>query len=65
MGKKERQDKDDSYGQTPRDKDKECHVCGVERIEFRGTDPLTGLLLYVGERCSYMVKRSDDFVAVP
>jgi hypothetical protein len=65
IGKKEREERDDNYGQTPRDKEKECMVCGVERIEFKGTDPLTGLTLYVGERCTYMVKRADDFVALP
>lgn len=56
---------DDNYGQTPKDKSRECHVCGVEKIEFRGTDSLTGLLLFVGEKCKYMVKRSPDFAEVP
>lgn len=54
----------DSYGQTPRDRDKQCMVCGVERILYRGTDTLSGLLLFVGDRCQYMVKRSDDFAEV-
>lgn len=66
MGKKERQEKDDSnYGQTPRDKDKECHVCGVEKIEFKGTDAFTGLLVLVGEKCAWRVKRSNNFAAMP
>lgn len=51
--------------QTPRDKDKQCDNCGVEKIEYRGTDPLTGTLLYVGERCRYMIKRSNDLVVLP
>ena len=50
----------DNYGQTPRDRDKQCMNCGVEKIAFRGTDPLSGLLLFVGERCEYMVRRSED-----
>lgn len=50
----------DKYGQTPRDRDKQCQNCGVERILYRGTDPLSGLLLFVGERCEYMVRRSPD-----
>ena len=46
---------------TPRDKDQECMVCGVERYEYRGSDPLNGILLYVGEKCKYMVQRARDF----
>lgn len=45
---------------TPRDKDKECDNCGVERISLRGTDPLTGVLRYVGNRCSYILKQATD-----
>lgn len=48
------------YGQTPRDRDKQCMNCGVERILYRGTDPMSGLLLYVGERCEYIVRHADD-----
>jgi len=51
--------------QTPRDKDKQCDVCGVEKIEYRGTDVLTGTLLYVGQRCQYMIRRGGDMVALP
>ncbi len=50
--------------QTPRDRDKQCMVCGVERIVWKGTDPLSGLILFVGERCEYMVRRSLDKVEV-
>lgn len=45
---------------TPRDRDMQCDVCGVERIALRGTDPLTGLIITVGEKCSYMLKQSLD-----
>jgi|SRR6478752_735141 len=63
MGKKERTPKeDDNYGQTPRDKHLECDNCGVERIAYRGTDPLTGILRYVGSKCLYTIARSDDLI---
>lgn len=39
-------------------------VCTVERICCKGTDPLTGQLLYLGERCMYRIERSEDFVEV-
>jgi hypothetical protein len=60
MGKSEAKDKDDNYGQVPRDKWLECDNCGVERIAYKGTDPLTGILRYVGERCRYTIARSAD-----
>lgn len=50
--------------QTPRDRDKQCDVCGVERIAYRGLDVISGVVLYVGERCYYMVKR-DPAGAIP
>lgn len=57
-------DRPRNQGTTPRDKDKQCMNCGVERIEFKGTDPFTGMLLFVGERCTYKVENSDDFAGV-
>ena len=47
-------------GQVPRDKDKTCDNCGVERITLRGTDPMNGVLRYVGEKCSYILKQAAD-----
>lgn len=38
----------------------QCDVCGVERIAYKGLDVLTGVTLYVGEKCYYMVKRDPD-----
>lgn len=65
MGKRERQEKeDDKYGQTPRDRDKECDKCGVEKIEYRGTDMITGILIYVGEKCRWYIKDADDLTAL-
>lgn len=47
-------------GTTPRDKDKQCDVCGVEKIAYFGLDVISGLRLYVGERCYYMVRRDPE-----
>lgn len=49
--------------QTPRDRDRACMVCGVEPISWRGTDPMTDRLLYVGDKCRYYIKRSLDIQA--
>ena len=45
---------------TPRDRDMQCDICGVERIEYRGTEMLTGLVYSVGEKCFYYIKDSED-----
>lgn len=50
----------DNYGQTPRDRDKQCDVCGVERIAWRGLDVISGIVLYVGQKCFYYVKADPD-----
>jgi hypothetical protein len=47
-------------GTTPRDRDKQCDVCGVERIAYFGLDIVSGIRMYVGERCYYMVKRDPE-----
>lgn len=57
-------DDEDRYGQTPRDKADECVKCGVERIAYSGTDSLSGIVLYVGERCRYYIKGAPDEKAV-
>lgn len=57
-------DTPDTYGQVPRERWQECDGCGVERVHFRGTDPLTGVLRYVGFKCFYTIKRSDDIVEI-
>ena len=58
--KVEKDDSADNYGQTPSRRDLECDNCGVERIAYKGTDPLTGIVKYVGEKCYYIVKRAAD-----
>lgn len=57
-------DEVDNYGQTPAWKADECHVCGVEKSEFQGTDAFTNLFVLVGEKCAWRVKRSEDFAAM-
>ena len=57
-------DAPDTYGQVPRERWQECDNCGVERVAFRGTDPLTRVLRYVGPKCFYTIKRADDIVEV-
>lgn len=54
-----------AYGQTPRDRDKACDNCGVEKALYRGTDPLTNVLRYVGDRCLYTIKRGGDLQVLP
>ena len=55
---------EDRYGQTPGRREDECHKCGVERIAYSGTDPITGIVLYVGERCRYYIRGAEDEKAV-
>lgn len=52
--------KDDNYGQTPREKWMECDKCGVERIAYKGTDPVSKVLIYVGEKCYWYIKDAPD-----
>ena len=58
-------DRERNTGQVPKDKANECHSCHVERILARGTDPLTGILLFVGERCMWKVESQPDFALLP
>lgn len=55
---------DDNYCQTPNRKDMECHVCGVERITWQGTDPLNHILRFVGDKCRYLIQDAEDLQAV-
>lgn len=69
MGKAPREsgagDRDDNYGQTPRERWMECDNCGVERIAYRGTDPLTNVVRYVGPKCKYTIQHSPDLEVLP
>ena len=55
-----KKDDEDRYGQTPRDRDKQCDVCGVERIAWRGLDVISNVVLYVGQRCKYYVAQDPN-----
>lgn len=47
---------------TPRDRDKQCDICGVERIVMRGTPPVEGYMIFVGEKCAYYLNDALDIV---
>jgi len=49
-----------AQGSTPRDKDRACVVCGVEPFTARGRDLLNECMLYVGEKCFYMIQNDPD-----
>lgn len=51
-------------GGTPRDAWRACQRCGLEVLKWRGTDPLTGMLIHVGEDCAYVLEHADDRVEV-
>lgn len=51
-----------NHGTTPRDRDKQCMNCGVEKVVAYGNDPITGQTLFVGDRCFYMIKRDPDSI---
>jgi hypothetical protein len=53
-------DRERNQGTTPRDRDRQCMVCTVELIQFKGTEPTSGRLLYVGERCLWRLKHAPD-----
>lgn len=53
------------YGQTPNRRDLECVKCGVERMEWKGTDPLSGVLLFVGPKCLWYIKNAPDLTELP
>jgi hypothetical protein len=53
-------DRERNRGTTPRDRDRQCMVCTVELIQWRGTEPTSGRLLYVGERCYWRIKNAPD-----
>jgi hypothetical protein len=48
--------------QTPSNPALCCDNCGVERIAYKGTDMLTGILKFVGEKCYYIVKNDPNTI---
>lgn len=49
-----------NHGTTPRDRDRQCMNCGVEAVTLAGTDILNGMMLFVGDRCAYLIRHSPD-----
>ena len=45
---------------TPRDRDKQCDICGVERISMRGTPLVEGYMIFVGDKCAYYLNGATD-----
>jgi hypothetical protein len=52
-------------GTTPRDRDKQCDICGVEKTVAWGKDRLRDLHLYVGERCFYYLDPDSQIKVLP
>lgn len=49
---------------TPRDRENQCDNCGVERVTLRGTDPVDGIMKFVGDKCEYIVRHATDITPV-
>lgn len=62
---KKTDEEEDRYGQTPRDRHLECDKCGVEKILYKGTDMITGIVIYVGDRCRWYIKNAPDLEVLP
>jgi len=59
------QEKERNRGKTPRDKSKQCHICGVEKIVAKGTHRLMpDLTLLVGEDCFYYLDPEQEIKAM-
>jgi hypothetical protein len=58
-------EKERNRGKTPRDKAKQCHICGVEKIVAKGTHRLMpDLTLLVGEDCFYYLDPDEKITAM-
>jgi hypothetical protein len=57
-------EKERNRGKTPRDRWKQCHVCGVERIVAQGKDRLRDLTLLVGEDCFYYLDPEQPIISL-
>jgi hypothetical protein len=61
----ETKEKERNRGKTPRDKAKQCHICGVEKIVAKGTHrTMPDLTLLVGEDCFYYLDPDLEIVAM-
>lgn len=57
-------EKERNRGTTPRDRDKQCDMCGIERIEVRGIHRWNGTMIFVGERCMYYLDPQEEMAGV-
>jgi hypothetical protein len=58
-------EKERNRGKTPRDKAKQCHICGVEKIVAMGTHrTMPALTLLVGEDCFYYLDPEEKITAL-
>jgi hypothetical protein len=57
--------KERNRGRTPRDRDKQCDICGIEKIELRGRHRWNDMLISVGEDCTYYLDPDQEVVALP
>jgi hypothetical protein len=57
--------KERNRGTTPRDRDKQCDICGIEKIVAHGKDRLRDLHMYVGERCFYYLDPEAPIHVLP
>lgn len=48
----------------PADKARCCYNCGVRQIEWRGTIPVSGMMIFTCEKCKYLINKAQDLVAV-
>lgn len=58
-------EKERNRGRTPRDRDKQCDVCGVERIQVRGIHRWNNMLISVGEDCMYYLDPEQEMKGLP
>lgn len=59
------EEKERNRGKTPRDRDKQCDICGVERIRVRGMHRWNGMLTSVGWDCHYYLDPEEPQTDLP
>jgi hypothetical protein len=59
------EEKERNRGTTPRDRDMQCDVCGIERIVAHGKHRLRDLHMYVGEKCFYYLDPEAEIRVLP
>jgi hypothetical protein len=57
-------DLDDEKEDRPADKARCCYNCGVRKIEWKGTIPVSGMFLFTCEKCKYLIVNAPDLQAI-